>query len=409
MRRCSPSRDEEFTLADVTLPSLGESVTEGIITRWMKNVGDVVTRDEPLFEISTDKVDSEMPSPAAGILLKILANEGDTVNVGAVVAVIGETDGATPPASSSPAPAATPATPTAEPVAKTAPSATPAPRSEGPSTIISPLVRRILDDGGVDHRTVTGTGPGGTVTRRDAEAAVANGPTDDVPVPLTPGLRRMAAHMVETVRTSPHGFVAVEVDGSVFDQLDAHGGVSSDGTTISYDAVVIVAAVRALAEFPFFNATLVGDDLVEHRTINVGILQSLQPAGMLVPVIHAAGGLTVRSLARRMADLAGRVATRQLSADDLIGGTIAVLPAPTPSTLVGVPLLIQPNVAALSIGAVREVPVIANEGGQRVVTIGRRVVLGLSFDHRVADPTSAALYLERVGELLGSISIDAER
>ncbi|NCY17415.1 MAG: hypothetical protein EBX39_11760, partial [Actinobacteria bacterium] len=280
---------------------------------------------------------------------------------------------------------------------------------EGPSSIVSPLVRRILDDGGVDHRTVVGTGPGGTVTRRDAEAAVANGPTDDVPVPLTPGLRRMAAHMVETVRTSPHGFVAVEVDGSVFDQLDAHGGVSSDGTVISYDAVVIVAAVRALAEFPFFNATLAGDDLVEHRTINVGILHSLQPAGMLVPVIHAAGGLTLRSMARRLADLTERVATRQLSADDLIGGTIAVLPAPTPSTLVGVPLLIQPNVAALSIGAVREVPVVSDVNGERVISVGRRVVLGLSFDHRVADPTSAALYLERVGELLGSISIDAER
>ena len=394
-------------MADVTLPSLGESVTEGIITRWMKNVGDVVTRDEPLFEISTDKVDSEMPSPAAGILLKILANEGDTVNVGAVVAVIGETDGATP-ASSAPEPTPAPAA-AATPAAPSATTSAAAPRTEGPSPIVSPLVRRILDDGGVDHRTVMGTGPGGSVTRRDAEAAVANGPTDDVPVPLTPGLRRMAEHMVETVRTSPHGFVAVEVDGSVFDQLDAHGGTSSDGTAISHDAVVIVAAVRALAEFPFFNATLVGEDLIVHRTINVGILHSLQPAGMLVPVIHAAGGLTLRSLARRMADLAERVSTRQLSADDLIGGTIAVLPAPTPSTLVGVPLLIQPNVAALSIGAVREVPVVSTVKGERVISVGRRVVLGLSFDHRVADPTSAALYLERVGELLGSISIDAER
>lgn len=395
-------------MADVTLPSLGESVTEGIITRWMKNVGDVVSRDEPLFEISTDKVDSEMPSPAAGILLKILANEGDTVNVGAVVAVIGETDGVVPaPATAEPSPSTTTTAATPAPVPSAASSA--GTRSEGPGSIVSPIVRRILDDGGVDHRTVTGTGPGGIVTRRDAEAAAANGPTDDVPVPLTPGLRRMAAHMVESVRTSPHGFVAVEVDGAVFQQLDALGGSSVDGTPISYDAVVIVAAVRALAEFPFFNATLVGDDLVEHRTINVGILHSLQPAGMLVPVIHAAGGLTLRSLARRMADLETRVRTRQLSADDLVGGTIAVLPAPTPSTLVGVPLLIQPNVAALSIGAVREVPVIEDRGGERVVGIGRRVVLGLSFDHRVADPTSAALYLERVGELLASIAIDAER
>jgi 2-oxoglutarate dehydrogenase E2 component (dihydrolipoamide succinyltransferase) len=396
-------------LADVTLPSLGESVTEGIITRWMKNVGDVVARDEPLFEISTDKVDSELPSPAEGVLLKILANEGDTVNVGAVVAVIGELDGA-----ASPTPA--PTTPSdATPTKAATEALTPHPSdvssttSEGPSAVVSPLVRRILADGGVDVRAVTGTGPGGTITRRDAELAVANGPTDDIVVPLTPGLRRMAAHMVDSVRTSPHGFVAVEVDASIFERLDAVGRVTNDGVAISDDALVILAAVRALAEFPYFNATVIGDDLVEHRTINVGVLHSLQPAGMLVPVIHAAGGLTVRSLARRMADLRDRVATRQLTTDDLSGGTIAVLPAPTPSTLVGVPLLIQPNVAAISIGAVRTVPVVQDRDGVATIEIGRRVVLGLSFDHRVADPTSASLYLERVGQLLGSLNIDAER
>ena len=394
-------------MADVTLPSLGESVTEGIITRWMKNVGDVVARDEPLFEISTDKVDSELPSPAEGVLLKILANEGDTVNVGAVVAVIGELDSSQSPTSPTPAPTTPTAadTPTESSTVRPAP-ATPA---DGPSAVVSPLVRRILVDGGVDLRTVPGTGPGGTITRRDAEMAVANGPTDDVVVPLTPGLRRMAAHMVESVRTSPHGFVAVEVDATIFEQLDAVGRITTDGIEITDDALVVIAAVRALAEFPFFNATVVGDDLVEHRTINVGVLHSLQPAGMLVPVIHAAGGLTVRSLARRMADLRERVATRQLTTDDLSGGTIAVLPAPTPSTLVGVPLLIQPNVAAISIGAVRTVPVVLHRDGEPVVGIGRRVVLGLSFDHRVADPTSASQYLERVGQLLGSLNIDAER
>lgn len=393
-------------MADVTLPSLGESVTEGIITRWMKNVGDVVERDEPLFEISTDKVDSELPSPAAGVLLKILANEGDTVGVGAVVAVIGELDGST----------ASPATPVADaPVAAPIQSASApslsasAPMSFEKGLVVSPIVRRILDGGGVDARAVQGTGPGGSVTRRDAETAVANGPTDDVPFALTPGMRRMAHDMVDSVRTSPHGFVAVEVDASVFIKLEAVGRTTTDGTPINDEALVALAAVRALAEFDFFNATVAGDDLIIHRTINLGFVRSLQPAGMLVPVVHAAGGLTLRALAHRLNDLSDRVESRQLTTDDLLGGTFSLLGAPTSSTLVAMPLLIQPNVAALSVGAVRHAAVVVLRDGVEIVEPGRRLVLGLSFDHRVADPVSAAKYLERVGELLAAIDVNAER
>ena len=395
-------------MADVTLPSLGESVTEGIITRWMKNVGDIVERDEPLFEISTDKVDSELPSPAAGVLLKIMANEGDTVGVGAVVAVIGELDGAAPAAAPAEAPTAPTAATPAQAKAAPAPSAA-ASGGLDKGVVTSPVVRRILNDGGVDPRALQGTGPGGAITRRDAEAAVANGPTDDVPVALTPGLRRMAQHMVESVRTSPHGFVAVEVDASVFAILDAVGRTTSDGTPINDEALVALAAVRALAEFDFFNATLAGDDLIIHRTINLGFVRSLQPAGMLVPVVHAAGGLTLRAMAHRLADLSTRVESRKLSTDDLLGGTFSLLAAPTPSTLVAMPLLIQPNVAALSVGAVRHAPVVVVRDGVEVVEVGRRLVLGLSFDHRGADPSSAAKYLERVGELLASIDVNAER
>ena len=394
-------------MADVTLPSLGESVTEGIITRWMKNVGDVVERDEPLFEISTDKVDSELPSPAAGVLLKILANEGDTVGVGAVVAVIGELDGSTtaPSAPVEDAPVASPAE--AAVAISTSPTSPSVSADKG--LVVSPVVRRILDGGGVDARAVQGTGPGGSITRRDAETAVANGPTDDVAIALTPGMRRMAQHMVDSVRTSPHGFVAVEVDASVFTKLEAVGRTTSDGTPINDEALVALAAVRALAEFDFFNATVDGDDLIIHRTINLGFVRSLQPAGMLVPVVHAAGGLTLRALAHRLNDLSDRVESRQLTTDDLLGGTFSLLAAPTPSTLVAMPLLIQPNVAALSVGAVRHSPVVVQRDGVDVVEPGRRLVLGLSFDHRVADPVSAAKYLERVGELLAAIDVNAER
>lgn len=393
-------------MADVTLPSLGESVTEGIITRWMKSVGDVVERDEPLFEISTDKVDSELPSPAAGVLLKILANEGDTVGVGAVVAVIGELDGST----ASPAAPVTDAPAAAPTQSATAPSLpASASTSSEKGLVVSPVVRRILDGGGVDARAVQGTGPGGSITRRDAESAVANGPTDDIPIALTPGMRRMAQHMVDSVRTSPHGFVAVEVDASVFTKLEAVGRTTSDGTPINDEALVALAAVRALAEFDFFNATVAGDDLIVHRTINLGFVRSLQPAGMLVPVVHAAGGLTLRALAHRLNDLSDRVESRQLTTDDLLGGTFSLLAAPTPSTLVAMPLLIQPNVAALSVGAVRHAAVVVLRDGVEVVEPGRRMVLGLSFDHRVADPVSAAKYLERVGELLAAIDVNAER
>jgi 2-oxoglutarate dehydrogenase E2 component (dihydrolipoamide succinyltransferase) len=413
-------------LADVTLPSLGESVTEGIITQWFKKVGDVVARDEPLFEVSTDKVDSEMPSPAAGVLVEIIAGEGDTVETGSRVAVIDETATASTPSqsaptapapavqesasapSSAPAPTAAAAPPTPAPAAPTAP--TPAPitsNGDANGVVVSPVVRRILNDGGVEPSTLKGTGPGGSITRRDAERAVAQGPTEEVVLPLSNGRRRMGQHMSISSQGTPHGFVAVEVDGTIFGELDTLGRVTRDGERISDEMVVSLAAVRALAEFEFLNATYSGDELVLHRTVNLGVIRAIADDGMLVPVVHAAAGLTLRALARRVNELDGRVATRQLTADDLMGGTFTIAGAPTDHTLWAKPIIIQPEVAILSMGAVRLVPVVAKDG----VTIeaGRRVVLGLSFDHRICEPTGAASYLERVGELLAGMDLESER
>jgi 2-oxoglutarate dehydrogenase E2 component (dihydrolipoamide succinyltransferase) len=411
-------------LADVTLPSLGESVTEGIITQWFKKVGDVVARDEPLFEVSTDKVDSEMPSPAAGVLVEIIAGEGDTVQTGSRVAVIDETATAStssqsapvapapavqksaPAPSSAPAPTAPAAPPT--PAPPTTP--TPAPTTsngDANGVVVSPVVRRILNDGGVEPSTLKGTGPGGSITRRDAERAVAQGPTEEVVLPLSNGRRRMGQHMSISSQGTPHGFVAVEVDGTIFGELDTLGRVTRDGELISDEMVVSLAAVRALAEFEFLNATYSGDELVLHRTVNLGVIRAIADDGMLVPVVHAAAGLTLRALARRVNELDGRVATRQLTADDLMGGTFTIAGAPTEHTLWAKPIIIQPEVAILSMGAVRLVPVVAKDG----VTIeaGRRVVLGLSFDHRICEPTGAASYLERVGELLAGMDLESER
>jgi pyruvate dehydrogenase E2 component (dihydrolipoamide acetyltransferase) len=400
------------TLADVTLPSLGESVTEGIITQWFKKVGDVVARDEPLFEVSTDKVDSEMPSPAAGVLVEILAGEGDTVETGARVAVIDEKADpgtiAPAPSESSPAPAPPPVA-----TAVTAPAPTPAPsrpRDESPNgVVVSPVVRRILDDGGVEAAAVQGTGPGGAITRRDAERAVAQGPSEEVVVSLSNGRRRMGQHMSVSSQSTPHGFVAVEVDGAIFGKLETLGRVTRDGEPISDEMVVSLAAVRALAEFEFLNATYSGDEFVLHRTVNLGVVRAIADDAMLVPVVHAAAGLTLRALARRINELDGRLSSRQLTTDDLMGGTFTVAGAPSEHTLWATPIIIQPEVAILSMGAVRLVPVVNVSGGSPSIEVGRRLVLGLSFDHRVCEPVGAANYLERVAELLAGMDLESER
>lgn len=398
-------------MADVTLPSLGESVTEGIITQWFKKVGDTVARDEPLFEVSTDKVDSEMPSPAAGVLTEILAEEGDTVQTGSRVAVIDE-NAVGAPASPVSAPAKVAET-------KEAPSSSLAPTHTAPATlaveevavngvVVSPVVRRILADGGVEPSTIRGSGPGGSITRRDAERAVANGPTDEIVVALSNGRRRMGQHMTSSFQSTPHGFVAIEIDGAIFDELEALGRSTRDGVAITDEMVVSLAAVRALGEFEYLNATFAGDELVVHRTVNLGFMRVVVDDGMLVPVVHAAAGLTLRALARRVSELGERVLSHRLTTDDLMGGTFTIMGPASEHTLWSQPIIIQPEVAVLSIGAVRQVPVVVNENGTTSIKVGRRLVLGLTFDHRVCEPFAATSYLERVGELLAGLDLESE-
>ena len=400
-------------MADVTLPSLGESVTEGIITQWFKKVGDFVARDEPLFEVSTDKVDSEMPSPAAGVLIQILAEEGDTVATGTRVAIIDESASAGSGVDNGPLTSTTDA-PTAI-ASSSSQSLAAAPKSSIPvdnvinGVVVSPVVRRILADGGVEPSTLRGTGVGGAITRRDAERAVLNGPTEEIVIALTNGRRRMGQHMAVSIQTSPHGFVAIEIDANIFAALDDIAGVTRDGFTISNEMLVSLAAVRALAEFEYLNASFEREELVVHRSVNLGFMRAVADDGMLVPVVHAAAGLTLRALARRVGELDERVASRHLTTDDLIGGTFTIAGAPSSHTLWSQPIIIQPQVAVLSIGAVRQVPVVVQSDDGPKLDIGRRLVLGLSFDHRVCEPVAAAEYLERVAELLAGINIDGER
>jgi 2-oxoglutarate dehydrogenase E2 component (dihydrolipoamide succinyltransferase) len=388
-------------LAEVTLPSLGESVTEGIITQWFKKVGEAVARDESLFEVSTDKVDSEMPSPASGVLVQILAAEGDTVQTGAVVAIIDESATASV-ASGEAAPV------TASAPQSTTPVAAAATHGEA-GVLLSPVVRRILADGGVEPSTVVGTGTGGAITRRDAERAVALGPTEEVVHRLSNGQRRMGAHMSVSALSAPHGFVAVEVDASMFDQLELRRGERADVDGLTDEVVIGLAGVRALSDFPFLNAFFIDEQLLLQRTVNVGFTRHVSDDGMLVPVVHAAAGLSLDALASRVSDVDGRLATRQLTADDLMGGTFTIAGATSAHTVWSQPILNHPQVAVLSIGAVRQIPVVVNDGNGPTLSIGRRVVLGLTFDHRVCDASQATAYLERVGEILAELDLSSER
>jgi len=388
-------------LAEVTLPSLGESVTEGIITQWFKKIGDVVARDEALFEVSTDKVDSEMPSPATGVLTQILAAEGDTVQTGAVVCIIDESADASAVAPTGAAPAPTPATATV--------SLTPPQSVDGTVTnglILSPVVRRILADGEVDPSTVTGTGKGGVITRRDAERAVALGPTEEIVLAQSNGHRRMGAYLSVSAQVVPHGFVAVEVDASFAATLDAAGRITEEGFTLTDEVVVAMAAVRSLRDFPALNAYYLDNEIVLQRSINIGFTRHEVDDAMLVPVVHAAASLSTALLARRVSELDARNAARQLNADDLMGATFSVARAPSANTLTHQPIIVQPQVAVLSIGAVRTVPVVVDRDGTPAIAVGQRVVLGLSFDHRVCDGVVAAAFVERVGALLDDVAAE---
>lgn len=383
-------------MADVTLPSLGESVTEGIIIQWFKKVGDAVGRDEALCEVSTDKVDSELPSPFAGVLTEILVEEGDTVTVGQRLAVIGDGDGApapttaTPDATAEPAPAAT-APPASTPVAP--PPSTSAAGASG--AITSPFARRVLERAGVDPRGVVGTGPGGRVTRGDAESAALGG------APSEGSGHALSAPMVG----GPVGFVAVEAH---YDAVERALGSSvakaavADGIPLDPFVFAVRAAVEALAEFPELNAAFDGAELVEHADRNIGVGVELD-RGLAVPVVQTAQDLALRGLARRLAEVADRARAQQLSVDDLMNGTFTVMRSPSADVIFSIPVIVEPQVAILSIDSVvrRPVVVVSEDGGESVAirSIG---VVGLSFDARAIDASRAAGFLARIATLLST-------
>ena len=471
-------------MAEITLPQLGETVTEGTITRWFKKVGDTIAADEPLFEVSTDKVDTEVPSPIAGVLTEIRVAEGETVAVGTVIAVVGGAGAApapTPAPVAAPAPApvvapapapapapvpvATPApTPAPAPAPVTTPAPTPAPVAQS-NKLLSPVVRRLVNDHGINIDALQGTGPGGRITREDvldyidrnglaaqaaAPAPVATPAPVQAPAPapvvaVTPApvaasvpapaaapaprpataqsdreqviplskIRRLTgAHMVMSLETSPHSFTVVEVDYANVDKTRnsiKESWKTSEGFSLTYLPFISRAVVDALVEFPHLNVSIEGDNLIVHSYVDLGIAVDLDYAGLLVPVVRSADAKRLRAIARDIHDLATRARGRKLSPDEINGGTFTLSNNGSAGALIAMPIINQPQVAILSTDAiVRKPVVVAMPDGSESIAIHPMGHLSMSWDHRAFDGAYAGRFLSRVKQILETQDWSAE-
>lgn len=412
---------------DVLMPQMGESIAEGTIVKWLKKVGDSVQRDEPLLEISTDKVDAEIPSPAAGTLTEILAKEGETVHVNSVIARLSEGAAApapAPPPVEAPKPepvAAAPAAPPA-PAAVAAPPAPPAPPApaaeEGRKVRSSPLVRNIARENSVDLAKVSGTGLGGRITKDDIlgyisgrqapvgaapsltaapAAPLAAAPLPAVPThaagervtiePLTTMRRRIAENMINSRRTSAHVTTYFEVDFTNIARLRdklKKGFEERNGSKLTFMPFIIKAVVDALKAFPVINASADNDNIVYKHDINVGMAVALD-WGLIVPVIKQADALSLVGLARATQDLAGRARAKQLKPDEVAGGTFTITNFGLYGGLTASPIINQPQLAILGVGGIHKRPWVVETPDGDAIAIRHISVLSLSFDHRIID------------------------
>ncbi len=416
---------------NVIMPQMGESVAEGTITKWLKKVGERVERDEPLFEISTDKVDAEIPSPAAGVLAKILVEESQTVEVNTVVAVIdGEGLGAAAPekpakAEASLGPPQLIQTPPAAAGAGAAPAAVPATSAEAAKVRSSPLVRRIAREHKVDLARVVGTGLGGRVSKKDilsyiegrtaaaapvtrAAAAAPAAPAPPGPsivfsgathvVPMTPMRKQIAEHMLASRRTSAHVTTFFEVEMTRVVETRQRQGEEFErrhGLKLTYTPFLVRSTVEAIKEFRIFNSSLEGTDIVYKRDVNVGVAVALA-TGLIVPVIKRADEKNFPAIARAVQDLADRARSKHLSVEDVQGGTFTITNPGVFGSLIGTPIINQPQVAILGVGAIEKRPVVRNDA----IAIRPMVYLALSFDHRVIDGAMADQFMARIKSAL---------
>jgi 2-oxoglutarate dehydrogenase E2 component (dihydrolipoamide succinyltransferase) len=450
---------------EITMPALGESVTEGTVTRWLKQVGDKVEVDEPLLEVSTDKVDTEIPSPVAGTLLEISAGEDATVEVGGKLAVIGD-GAAAAPAPAAPAPQAQPAPAPAQPApaqpaqpapaqqapAASAPAPAPAPAQQASSSddangspYVTPLVRKLASENGIDLNALAGSGVGGRIRKQDVLAAVeakkAPAPAPAAPAPAAaahsapsaasaapspeaaalrgttqkmPRIRQtIAKRMVESLQISAQLTTVIEVDITRIARLRdraKRGFETREGVKLSFLPFFAKAAVEALKQHPQVNASI-NDETMEvtyHGAEHLGIAVDA-PRGLMVPVIHNAGDLNIAGIARKIADLAERTRNNKIKPDELSGGTFTLTNTGSRGALFDTPILNQPQVGMLGTGAVVKRPVVvADEAGGDTIAIRSMVYLALSYDHRLVDGADAARFLTTIKHRLEEGAFEAD-
>ena len=412
---------------EIVMPQMGESIVEGTITKWLKKVGDHVEKDEPLFEISTDKVDAEIPSPEAGILSEIKVPEGATVEINTVVAVIGGAIGAATPAAKETGKSATAATANE----KVAPISAPPPdihtgrpvsssplRSSPPRS--SPLVRRIAKENKLDLNRIPGTGSNGRITKDDALRHLSQyGPgsaSADVtalqppPLPLSGDLVPMtkmraiiAQRMVESVRTSPHVHTVYKVDMTRIVRLREREKAAfqqRNGFNLTYMPFIATAAVEALRRFPIVNASLVGTSIQYHQNIHLGIAVALE-WGLIVPVIRQAEQRSFVDLARTLADLANRARTKKLMPEETSGSTFTLTNAGVFGGEFGTPIINQPESAILAIGGLRKEPVVLTDAeGNDSIAIRSVQLYCLGFDHRLIDGADSGKFMLKFKKVL---------
>jgi len=454
-------------MSEVVLPALGESVTEGTVTRWLKKVGDTVAVDEPLVEVSTDKVDTEIPSPVAGVLQQILVQEDETIEVGAVLAVVGDgaaaeapAPAAAPPASApesaapvepeapaAPAapvaetPAPTPPAPVAAPPAAPAPVSPPAPvaapvappapvaaapatpavasESESDPNYVTPIVRKLASDMGVDLARVTGSGIGGRIRKEDVIAAgsqtstpaastaaapaatsqAAPSPLRGTSEPMSRLRKVLAERAVASMQQSAQLTTVVEVDVTAVAQL--RDRVKADfltktGNKLSFMPFFTLAAAEALRAHPKINSTAEGDSVVYHDGENISFAVDTE-RGLLTPVLRNTASMTIAELARQIADMAERTRNNQLKPDELSGGTFTVTNTGSRGALFDTPVVFLPQSAILGTGIVTKRPaVVKDASGNEAIAIRSMVYLALSYDHRIIDGADASRYLSDV-------------
>jgi 2-oxoisovalerate dehydrogenase E2 component (dihydrolipoyl transacylase) len=405
----------------VLVPRLGEGVEEVTITKWLKREGESVKELEALLEVNTDKVDTEIPSPATGVVLKLLIAEGTPAKVGEVLAVIGQPgEQVDAPEAASPVPSA----PAAEPKPWSAPAVGPAavvPSGKGELGFVSPVVAKMAAEQGIDLHQVKGTGLGGRITKNDVQAFIQKGGPrgqESARAAISPTVipqqgdqlikhstirKSIAEHMLASKRTSPHVLTVMEADLS---RVVAHRTLNKDafareGVHLTFTAYFIAAIASGLKAYPLTNSSWSEEGLVVHQAVNIGMATSLGEDGLIVPVIKGADGLSLLGIARAVNDLSGRARAKKLQPDEVKGGTFTLTNHGVSNSLFAMPIINQPQCGILGAGAMQKrAIVVTDENGNDSIAIRPMVYLSFVFDHRILDGASADWFLAKVKDTL---------